>query len=208
MSKRGDELHEQILFAAKDVFLELGFERASMDEVAKRAETSKRTLYAHFESKERLYLAVIALVKDLYLAKLKSPEDYATGMIEALVLFCGRFLELLLWAPAIQMSRMAIAEAERFPQGSSNFHDAVFTTAEDRIAGFLVERGKLKPRLAKTKAYALLAALLYPSFTRALFGIDKVSEAWPDEEKLNPALDLGVIRKAVASLNLTVNTSR
>src|ERR1700704_2001960 len=33
------------------------FERASMDVVAARAETSKRSLYAHFESKEKLFLA-------------------------------------------------------------------------------------------------------------------------------------------------------
>jgi hypothetical protein len=32
---------------AKDVFLETGYERASMDAVAARAGTSKRSLYAH-----------------------------------------------------------------------------------------------------------------------------------------------------------------
>ena len=33
MSRRGDKLREHILEAAKDVFLEMGFERASMDVV-------------------------------------------------------------------------------------------------------------------------------------------------------------------------------
>ncbi|MET0427351.1 MAG: helix-turn-helix domain-containing protein, partial [Microvirga sp.] len=59
MARRGVQLREHILWTAKDVFLELGFERTSMDEVAGRAATSKRTLYAHFESKEKLFLAVI-----------------------------------------------------------------------------------------------------------------------------------------------------
>jgi len=57
MARRGDKLREHILWTAKDVFLEMGFERASMDVVASRAETSKRSLYAHFESKEKLFLA-------------------------------------------------------------------------------------------------------------------------------------------------------
>jgi len=61
MARRGDKLREHILWIAKDVFLEMGFERASMDVVAARAETSKRSLYAHFESKEKLFLAVIDL---------------------------------------------------------------------------------------------------------------------------------------------------
>src|SRR5580698_6907535 len=52
MTRRGDTLREHILWTAKEVFLEMGFERASMDVVANRAQTSKRSLYAHFQSKE------------------------------------------------------------------------------------------------------------------------------------------------------------
>src|SRR5450755_3901656 len=44
MARRGDKLREHILWIAKEVFLEMGFERASMDLVARRAETSKRSL--------------------------------------------------------------------------------------------------------------------------------------------------------------------
>ena len=99
MGLRGGELREHILKAAKDVFLEMGYERASMDVVAARAETSKRTLYAHFESKDKLFLAVVDLVRELYLGRLKVPEDYSDDTTEAVVLFCGRFLQLLLWQP-------------------------------------------------------------------------------------------------------------
>jgi hypothetical protein len=37
MARRGDALREHILWVAKEVFLELGFERASMDDVGSRA---------------------------------------------------------------------------------------------------------------------------------------------------------------------------
>src|SRR6187402_1918546 len=106
MARRGDELREHILLVAKGVFLELGFERASMDEVASRADTSKRSLYAHFESKEKLFLAVLELVRSLFLARLKSPADYADKPAEALVLYCGRYLETLLFDTQIQMIRL------------------------------------------------------------------------------------------------------
>jgi hypothetical protein len=42
MARRGDQLREHILFTAKDVFLEMGYERTPMDAVASRAETFGR----------------------------------------------------------------------------------------------------------------------------------------------------------------------
>ncbi len=201
MGKRGDELHEHILFAAKDAFLEMGFERTSMDEIALRASTSKRTLYAHFESKEKLYLAVIELVCGLYLDKLKTPADYAADRTEAIVRFCGRFLELLL-SPAISMCRLGIAEAERFPEGSARFHDAIFAAAQERLTGFVAAHWKKKPKAAATLTDALFGIILYPRLPRALFGVDPVPDEWLDEEDLDPAFDLTPIRGAVAIVGL------
>jgi AcrR family transcriptional regulator len=200
MRRRGDELSEHILFAAKDVFLELGFERASMDVIADRAKTSKRTLYAHFESKEKLYLAVIELVRGLYLDNLRTPAEYAQDTSEALVQFCGRFMELLLWTPAVRMCRLAISEAERFPEGSASFYDAIFTTAHERLASFLRKRLKLGPKASTEAADDLIGRITHPRLSRALFGIDKVRDDWLDEDKISADFYLKPIRKAVAML--------
>ncbi len=120
MARRGDELRDHILWTAKDVFLDMGFERASMDVVAARAETSKRSLYAHFESKEKLFLAVIDLVRGLFLARLKLPADYSNQPTEALTLFCAQYLRGVLYRASIQMLRVSMAETARFPQGRSS----------------------------------------------------------------------------------------
>lgn len=200
MRRRGDELSEHILFAAKDIFLELGFERASMDVIADHAKTSKRTLYAHFESKEKLYLAVIKLVRGLYLDSLRTPAEYAQDTSEALVQFCGRFMDLLLWTPAVRMCRLAISEAERFPEGSASFYDAIFTTAHERLASFLRERLKLGPKASAEAADDLIGRIAHPRLSRALFGIDKVRDEWLDEDKISADFDLKPIRKAVAML--------
>src|SRR3984957_16571278 len=118
MARRGSVLREHILWVAKDVFLEMGFERASMDVVAARAETSKRSLYAHFENKEKLFLAVIELVRGLFLTSLKMPGDYSDKPAEALVMFCSRYLEIMLYERSIQMCRVTMAESSRFPEGA------------------------------------------------------------------------------------------
>lgn len=50
---------DEIVSAAEKVFLEKGFEAASMDEIARAAQFTKRTLYQYFENKEDLYFAVV-----------------------------------------------------------------------------------------------------------------------------------------------------
>jgi AcrR family transcriptional regulator len=197
MARRGEALREHILWVAKDVFLEMGFERASMDEVAARASTSKRSLYAHFESKEKLFLAVIELVKRLFLNRLKTPGDYSNKPAEALTLFLGRYLEGLLYEPSIQMCRISMAEAARFPEGAAEHFDVQFAEARARLAAYLKETLGLSARASAETAERLLGQLVYPRLLRALFGLEKLSASF---EEAAAAVDLKPIRKAVTEL--------
>src|ERR1700739_641230 len=54
------EVEERILDAARKVFLERGFEGASVDEIADVARAGKPTIYARFPGKEALFGAVMA----------------------------------------------------------------------------------------------------------------------------------------------------
>jgi AcrR family transcriptional regulator len=49
----------QLLDAALGVFLEFGFRKTSMDEVARAASVSRQGLYLHFAKKEELFRAVV-----------------------------------------------------------------------------------------------------------------------------------------------------
>jgi AcrR family transcriptional regulator len=199
MARRGDQLREHILWVAKDVFLEMGFERASMDAVAARAETSKRSLYAHFESKEKLFLAVIELVRGLFLRRLKMPGDYSDQPREALVLFCGRYVETLLYESSVRMCRLSMAETTRFPQGAAQHFDVMFTEIHTRLAAYLEASFALSARAGGEAAERLLGQILYPRFPRALFGMDELAKSFGRED-LPPDVDLEPIRKAVADL--------
>ena len=197
MALRGEPLRDHILWVAKDVFLETGFERTSMDLIAARAETSKRTLYAHFENKERLYLAVVDLVRSLFLPKLGTPAEYSGPVAEKLICFCGRYLEMLLYDRAIQMCRLSMAEAVRFPEGASRYFEAVFATPRDLLSDYFRKELKLSAKVAAEAAEELIARTLHPRFTRALFGIDPLYKSF-DDEKLRPDFDLKSIRKTVS----------
>lgn len=50
---------KDIVDAAERVFFSKGYENASMDEVAKEAEFSKRTVYVYFNSKEQIYFEIM-----------------------------------------------------------------------------------------------------------------------------------------------------
>lgn len=196
MARRGDALSKHILWVAKEIFLEMGFERASMDMVAARAETSKRSFYAYYPSKEKLFSAVIELVHGLSVGALKMPADYSAEANEAIVLFCARYLEILLFERSIHMCRVSMAETARFPDGAVLFFDSMFTEVHTRLSGYLVCQYQLSENLAGEAAQSLLGQILYPRFPRALFGVDQLTVKF-DAHKLSPDFDLLPVRKAV-----------
>ncbi len=53
------ERKKAIVVAAERVFFSKGYEKSTMDDVAKEAELSKGTLYLYFDSKESLYFEII-----------------------------------------------------------------------------------------------------------------------------------------------------
>lgn len=52
------ELRQRILEAAKDVFIEDGYDKASIRAIAERVEYSPATIYLHFRDKDELFYAV------------------------------------------------------------------------------------------------------------------------------------------------------
>lgn len=70
--------------------------------------------------------------------ELKVPADYSVDPAEALVLFCGRYSEILLYEDSIQMCRVAMAEAVRFPEGAAHHFDVMFREVNARLSAYLL----------------------------------------------------------------------
>jgi len=200
MARRGTQLREHILAEAKNVFLEAGFERTSMDLVAQRAQTSKRSLYAHFETKDVLFLAVIERIQDLFVGRIKTPEHYANDPVDAAVLFCGRFAQMLTWAPILRTCRLGISEAERLPEASSRLYEAFFGAAQQRLSAFLDERFELTGETVSHLANRALFSATHPWLPRALFGLEELRDEAPDEETIPTDIELAPIRAALMDL--------
>jgi AcrR family transcriptional regulator len=68
---KATETKLRILDAAYGLFWRQGFLRVSMDQIAERANVTKRTLYQHFRSKDDLIAAALARSSDLAMERLE-----------------------------------------------------------------------------------------------------------------------------------------
>ncbi len=69
------ERRAQLLDAAREVFVERGYHAAAMDEIAVRAGVSKPVLYQHFPGKLDLYLALLDISIDEFVASVVKALD-------------------------------------------------------------------------------------------------------------------------------------
>lgn len=76
-------IDEQLLRATQDLLIEEGFERLTMDAVAKRCGASKATIYRRWPSKTALVVAAAA-------ALFQAPELPDTGDLREDLMACGR----------------------------------------------------------------------------------------------------------------------
>ncbi len=79
---------QQIMLAAKRVFSSKGFNRATMEDIAREAELSPGTLYLYFKNKEELYASLSLRILNyinMRLEEVKDREEDADLRLERLV---------------------------------------------------------------------------------------------------------------------------
>lgn len=107
-------LHAGILDAAASLFIEQGFS-TTMDSVAAHAKVSKRTLYAHYPSKQHLYEAVLTWLSG-DLAKPATVLAPDLSLDKALLQFCLSLLELYTRPKVVAFAQLIQKEGARFPE--------------------------------------------------------------------------------------------
>jgi len=174
---RAGDVKERILDAAQRIFLERGFQSASLDEIAELAPASKPTIYAHFPGKEALFAAVVARVIngltnfEGYTPEGRTVQDKLTSLGTAIV---ERFIE-----DTVGITRATIAEAQRLPELSRNVHDATRDRAVNAVSQLLSDATHALPRRPKGPfdikrsigtAQIFMDLILLPMLMRSLMG--------------------------------------
>jgi AcrR family transcriptional regulator len=129
----------QILDGASKVFMSLGFDGASMGEIARAAGVSKGTLYVYFADKSRLFEAIVeqeAFEQRKLDFNFDPERDVATTLRE----FGQAYIELLCRPRGGSAIRTVMAIAERMPDVGRRFYEQVLKNTIDRLAAYLKAR--------------------------------------------------------------------
>jgi AcrR family transcriptional regulator len=126
----------QILDGARNVFMDLGFDGASMSEIARAAGVSKGTLYVYFADKNRLFEA---MVEDEAFAKAKTGYNLDPEReVETTLREFGRNYIGSICRPGGGSSiRTVMAIAERMPEVGRRFYENVLAKTIDSLAEYL-----------------------------------------------------------------------
>ena len=135
-ASRKDQRRESILAVAREVFLEEGYQAASMSAIAARLGGSKATLYTYFPSKEALFEGYIRDQCGRVAADLLAFTD---GQLirEVLTRFGESYVDLILSDWTVRMFQIIVAEARRTPELAQLFFRAGPLVGHDRLAQYL-----------------------------------------------------------------------
>src|SRR4030081_3699565 len=135
----GDEdssKRRQILDGARKLFLDLGFDAASMGEIARAAGVSKGTLYVYFADKNRLFEAIVE-EESLEQGKVAFNFDSARDVTTTLMDFGQAYIQLLCRPGGGSAIRTVMAIADRMPEVGRRFYNNVIAHTIARLAGYL-----------------------------------------------------------------------
>jgi AcrR family transcriptional regulator len=133
----------QILDGARKVFMDLGFDGASMGEIARSAGVSKGTLYVYFADKNRLFEAIVE-EETLEQCKVTFNFDPERDVTTTLMDFGQTYIQLLCRPGEGSAIRTVMAIAERMPEVGRRFYENVLENRINRLAGYLEAHVKAK----------------------------------------------------------------
>jgi AcrR family transcriptional regulator len=139
-------LGERIVAIATNLFLGQGFGATSIEAVAAASGVSKRTFYHRFRDKPDLFRAVVRRLIARWTSPLEAELDAAGPIDETLAKAARRILAAALSPEALQLYRLLIAEAQRFPELALIITEQSAASGE-RLGAFL-GREALAGRLA------------------------------------------------------------
>jgi AcrR family transcriptional regulator len=181
---------ELIICAARDAFLEKGYDGVSMDEVANRAGVAKQTVYARYASKDALFLAVVESLQGRMLSAVSATAPLPIR--DRLQQIGRELLELVLDPSTLSLSRIALGASYRFPTLGHSIYGARINKLHSALADILehaAKDGSLSvddPKIAAEQFLALVRGELHlhclydPSFRPARAKIERQIKAGVD----------------------------
>lgn len=166
------EVERRILDAATALFLDLGFGRATLDQVAERAHVGKTTLYNRYSTKEALFEAVVRESVETFLQDM-NPEHVGGTLEETLVHVGNALAQATLTPYGISIMRITLAEADRLPEIAREGFRLGFGACVQSMADGILKAGHpLDADRALEMGTRFVELALHPLYFHAFFGDD------------------------------------
>lgn len=174
---------KQIIEGARRVFISMGFDAASMNDITREAGVSKGTIYVYFANKEELFEALIDEERNIIFANLYEALERGDPIRETLIHY-GTALARKITSPTVlRAQRTVIGICERMPELGRRFYERGPKRGHEKLAIYLkkaVEAGLLDIGDVYLAAYQLADLCMAGLFRQYLFGFR--SEPLGDDE--------------------------
>jgi len=181
MPKQERNINQQksdaILKSATALFLKDGFEKTSMDAIAKKAGVTKQTIYSHYCSKDLLFTRMISDLCTRHVHSKAAPAN-AEKPFETLLYEVGMGLLTLITSPeGMAATRLVVAESARYPKIARLYYENGTQRIMQLLAAFLDEqnaRGSVKIPDTESAASYFFAMLKGQYFLRMTLGVPPI----------------------------------
>ncbi len=140
LSPRAEQRRQAFLTAAAEVFIEQGYDAASMSEIVKRAGGSLSTLYSQFGDKEGIFIAVmekrLSTLTDAMNVELASHAPVLDGLTR----IGEQFAMQLMQPGSIAFYRLIVTMARKHPEIANAFTERGPNRVRAALAAYLEDR--------------------------------------------------------------------
>jgi len=154
---RGVARRQAFLKAARAVFLEFGFEAASVNEIVRRAGGSLATLYAQFGNKEGLFQAVTGEQQERFMRELLPNCAEDLPLEQGLQVMGEQLLNAMLTKDNLAFYRIVIGEGRKFPELMQRYLSGSAERTRNAVANYIAVRAKREgldmPNAERTASY-------------------------------------------------------
>ncbi len=187
--QEAERRHRGLIETAFRLFVDKGWEGASIDEISRRAGVAKGFIYARYPDKAALFVGAIERLMEDAMGTLQVGEPLPDDVEEGLCAFGRRLFDLVLKPEALAFHRLFIAEAPKFPALAEHFiaRNGLLDLIAGVLAGY-VDRGALAPEDARMRAeHFTILVIGIPRTLALLVGREPPAE---EERRLRSAVRL------------------
>lgn len=179
-----------ILEVATEIFLQNGYEKASLDEIVKRAGGSKATVYKYFNNKRELFFAV---VDSVVRGESERPLENVNSDPETVLKdFAKRRIKVVFSPLHVALMRLVVAEGRTSPEVAAGYYLHGPGNSHKILTSYLqlqADRKTMSIRDPEQAAHEFMALVMHKWYLKILQGGEKLPSGVALNKSINTSVD-------------------